>query len=230
MEPDGLGVPPRAEPEATGEVVPEGRSEATRDAPSDRVVTVPNALSVVRLILVPVFLYLLLGVHEYGWAVGVLMFSGFSDWADGKIARLVANQSSRLGALLDPAVDRIYMVAVPIALAIAGIVPWWIVAILLGRDVLLAATLPVLRSRGLTALPVSYLGKAATFSLMSGFPLVLLGQWDALWSRVILACGWAFLIWGMAMYLWSAVLYLIQVRLVVRQLARATSDQGTPGP
>jgi cardiolipin synthase (CMP-forming) len=218
MEPDGLGVPPRAE------------REATRDAPSDRVVTVPNALSVLRLILVPVFLYLLLGVHEYGWAVGVLMFSGFSDWADGKIARLVANQSSRLGALLDPAVDRIYMVAVPIALAIAGIVPWWIVAILLGRDVLLAATLPVLRSRGLTALPVSYLGKAATFSLMSGFPLVLLGQWDALWSRVILACGWAFLIWGMAMYLWSAVLYLIQVQLVVRQLPRATSDQGTPSP
>jgi cardiolipin synthase len=140
---------------------------------------------------------------------------------------LVANQSSRLGALLDPAVDRIYMAAVPIALAIAGMVPWWFVAILLGRDVLLAATLPVLRSRGLTALPVSYLGKAATFALMSGFPLVLLGQWDELWSRVILACGWAFLCWGMAMYLWSAVLYLIQVQLVVRQLPRATGDQGT---
>jgi cardiolipin synthase len=209
-------------------------SEATRasarpGAPGDRVLTVPNALSVVRLILVPVFLYLLLGVHEYGWAVAVLMFSGFSDWADGKIARLVANQSSRLGALLDPAVDRIYMVAVPIALAIAGIVPWWFVAVLLLRDVLLAATLPVLRSRGLTALPVSYLGKAATFSLMSGFPLVLLGQWGELWSRVILACGWAFLVWGMAMYLWSAVLYLIQVQLVVRQLPRATSDQGAAG-
>lgn len=203
--------------------------DAWPGAPGDRVLTVPNALSVVRLILVPVFLYLLLGVHEYGWAVAVLMFSGFSDWADGKIARLVANQSSRLGALLDPAVDRIYMVAVPIALAIAGIVPWWFVAILLGRDVLLAATLPVLRSRGLTALPVSYLGKAATFSLMSGFPLVLLGQWGELWSRVILACGWAFLVWGMAMYLWSAVLYLIQVKLVVRQLPRATSDQGASG-
>src|SRR5258707_2364361 len=178
----------------------------------DRVLTVPNALSVLRLLLVPVFLYLLLVIDARGWAVGVLMFSGFSDWADGKIARLVANQSSRLGALLDPAVDRIYMVAVPIALAIAGIVPWWIVAILLGRDVLLAATLPLLRSRGLSSLPVSYVGKAATFALMSGFPLVLLGQWDALWSRVSLACGWAFLIWGMAMYLWSAVLYLMQVQ------------------
>ena len=216
---------PEGRSEATREVGAEGRSEAT----GDRVWTVPNALSVLRLILVPVFLYLLFGVHQYGWAVAVLMFSGFSDWADGKIARLVANQSSRLGALLDPAVDRIYMVAVPVALAFAGIVPWWIVAILLGRDVLLATTLPVLRSRGLTALPVSYLGKAATFALMSGFPLVLLGQWDALWSRIILAIGWAFVCWGIAMYLWSAVLYLIQVQLVVRQLPRAATGRGLSG-
>ena len=187
----------------------------------DRVLTVPNALSVLRLVLVPVFLYLLLVVHANGWAVGVLMFSGFSDWADGKIARLVANQSSRLGELLDPAVDRIYMVTVPVALAIYGAVPWWIVVTLLARDVVLAATLPVLRGRGLTALPVTYIGKAATFALMSGFPLILLGQWDALWSRVVLACGWAFLIWGIAMYLWSAVLYLIQVAMVVRQLPKA---------
>src|SRR5258708_7500858 len=186
----------------------------------DRVLTVPNALSVLRLVLVPVFLYLLLVVHANAWAVGVLMFSGFSDWADGKIARMVANQSSRLGELLDPAVDRIYMVTVPVALAIYGAVPWWIVVTLLGRDVVLAATLPVLRSRGLTALPVTYIGKAATFALMSGFPLILLGQWDALWSRVVLACGWGFLIWGVVMYLWSAVLYLIQVAMVGRQLPK----------
>jgi len=186
----------------------------------DRVLTVPNALSVLRLALVPVFLYLLLVAHATGWAVGVLMFSGFSDWADGKIARLVDNQSSRLGELLDPAVDRIYMVIVPVALAIYGAVPWWIVLTLIGRDVVLAATLPVLRSRGLTALPVTYVGKAATFALMSGFPLILLGQWDALWSRVALACGWAFLVWGLAMYLWSGVLYLAQVALVMRRLPK----------
>src|SRR6476619_1009360 len=186
----------------------------------NRVVTVPNALSVLRLLLVPVFLYLLLVAHANGWAVAVLMFSGFSDWADGKIARLVDNQSSRLGELLDPAVDRIYMVVVPVALAIAGIVPWWIVLTLIGRDVVLAATLPMLRSRGLTALPVTYIGKAATFALMSGFPLILLGQWDALWSRVVLACGWAFLVWGLAMYLWSWVLYLAQVALVMRRLPK----------
>jgi cardiolipin synthase len=192
------------------------------------VLTVPNALSVLRLVLVPVFLYLLLGIHATGWAVGVLMFSGFSDWADGKIARLVDNQSSRLGELLDPAVDRIYMVTVPVALAFYGAVPWWIVLTLIGRDAVLAATLPVLRGRGLTALPVTYIGKAATFALMSGFPLILLGQFDALWSRVVLACGWAFLIWGLAMYLWSGVLYLAQVAMVVQRLPKvgeAMSDR-----
>ena len=192
-------------------------------APHDRVLTVPNVLSVLRLLLVPVFLYLLLVSHATGWAVAVLMFSGASDWADGKIARLYANQSSRLGELLDPAVDRIYMVVVPIAMAFAGIIPWWFVALLLGRDVVLAGTLPLLRSRDLSALPVTYIGKAATFALMSGFPLVLLGQFDALWSRIVLACGWAFLIWGLAMYLWSAVLYLIQVTMVVRRLPKASA-------
>lgn len=192
-------------------------------APSDRVLTVPNVLSVVRLILVPVFLYLLLDTGATGWATAVLMFSGASDWADGKIARLFDNQSSTLGALLDPLVDRIYMIVVPVALAFAGTIPWWFVATLLGRDAVLAATLPLLRSRGLTALPVTYIGKAATFALMSGLPLVLLGQDPALWGRVILAVGWGFLVWGLAMYLWSGVLYLAQVVLVMRRLPRRSA-------
>jgi CDP-diacylglycerol--glycerol-3-phosphate 3-phosphatidyltransferase len=185
----------------------------------DRVLTVPNALSVLRLLLIGVFVYLLLGTHAYGWAVAVLVFSGASDWADGKIAR-VMNQSSRLGELLDPAVDRLYMLIIPISFALAGLVPWWIIAVLIARDAMLAAMLPVLRSRGLSALPVTYIGKAATFALMSAFPLILLGQWDALWSRVIGACGWAFLLWGIGMYLWAFVLYVVQLVMVVRQLPR----------
>jgi CDP-diacylglycerol--glycerol-3-phosphate 3-phosphatidyltransferase len=187
--------------------------------PPDRVLTVPNLLSVVRLVLMPVFIYVLLVAHAHGWAVAILMFSGASDWADGKIARTL-NQSSQLGALLDPAVDRLYMVTVPVVLAVGGIVPWWFVATLLVRDGLLAATLPVLRSRGLSALPVTYMGKAATFALMSGFPLVLLGTYGTLWSRVVGACGWAFLIWGMYAYLWAFALYAVQMTMVVRQMPR----------
>lgn len=186
---------------------------------SDRVLTVPNVLSVLRLILIGVFVYLLLGTHAYGWAVAILMICGASDWLDGKLARLL-DQYSRVGELLDPAVDRLFMVIVPISFAIAGIVPWWIIVVLIVRDGLLAAMLPLLRSRGLSALPVTYLGKAATFALMSAFPLILLGQWEALWSRVIGACGWAFLIWGIGMYLWAFVLYVIQLVLVVRQMPK----------
>ena len=90
------------------------------------------------------------------------------------------------------------------------------------RDALMWGLVPLLRTRGYSSLPVHFLGKAATFALMSGLPLVLLGQFDALWSRIILACGWAFLIWGMALYLWSAVLYVAQVVLVVRRLPRVS--------
>lgn len=187
----------------------------------NRVLTVPNVLSVVRLGLIPVFVYLMLVTHTLSWAVAILMFSGFSDWADGKIARLL-NQQSRLGMLLDPAVDRLYMVTVPIVFAISGIAPWWFVLALLARDAALAGTLPLLWSRGLSALPVSYVGKAATFALMSGFPLVLVGQWDALWSRVVLACGWAFLIWGLYMYLWAFVLYIVQMVLVMRRMPKVS--------
>jgi CDP-diacylglycerol--glycerol-3-phosphate 3-phosphatidyltransferase len=191
----------------------------------DRVLTVPNVLSVLRLVLIGVFVYLLLGTHAYGWAVAVLMICGASDWLDGKLARLL-DQYSRVGELLDPAVDRLFMVIVPISFAIAGIVPWWIIVVLIVRDGLLAAMLPVLRTRGLSALPVTYIGKAATFALMSAFPLILLGEADALdpalWSRVIGAIGWAFLIWGIGLYLWAFVLYLIQLVLVVRQMPKVT--------
>lgn len=190
------------------------------DRTQDRVLTVPNVISVARLGLIGVFLYLLLIARADGPAVAVLMLSGASDWADGKLARLL-NQYSRLGELLDPAIDRLYMLAIPVAFGVRGLVPWWIIGVLLARDLLLAATLPALRSRGLTALPVTYIGKAGTFALMSAFPLILLGQWDELWSRVVFSTGWAFLIWGLGMYLWAFVLYLIHVVLVVRTMPRA---------
>jgi phosphatidylglycerophosphate synthase len=119
-------------------------------------------------------------------------------------------------------------VTVPVTLGIRGIVPWWIIAILLARDVLLAAELPLLRTRGITALPVIYIGKAATFALMSAFPLILLGQYDTTWSRVVLACGWAFLIWGTYFYLWSFVLYAVQVVLVMRRLPPVRAGRVKP--
>ena len=187
--------------------------------PQDRVLTVPNVLSVLRLALIPLFAWLLLGEQSYGWATAVLMFSGASDWGDGKIARLL-NQYSRLGELLDPAVDRIYMVVVPVLFAVAHLVPWWVIAVLMGRDLILAALLPLIRRHGVSALPVIYLGKAATFALMSAFPLILLGAYDTVAGHVVGAIGWGFLIWGIWMYLWSFAVYLVSVVQIVRQLPR----------
>ena len=192
---------------------------------SDAVWTVPNLLSGLRLLGVPVFLWLILGPHADGWAIILLMFSGASDYFDGKLAR-AWNKTSRLGQLLDPAADRLYIVATVVGLAVRGVIPVLLVVALLARDLILAGTLPVLRRHGYGPLPVHFLGKAATFNLLYAFPLILLGEADApdpaLWSRVIGAIGWAFLIWGIGLYLWAFVLYVIQLVLVVRQMPKVT--------
>ena len=182
--------------------------------PSDRVVTLPNALSVLRLVGVPFFFWLVLTEHD-GAAVLVLMVSGVTDYLDGKIAR-AWGQTSKLGTLLDPAADRLYILATLIGLTVRDVVPLWLTLLLVGRDVVLACTLPVLRRHGYGPLPVHFLGKAATFNLLAGFPLLLLGEWDGLVGDVSHAFGWAFAIWGTALYWWAGVLYLVQVRDLVR--------------
>jgi cardiolipin synthase len=185
--------------------------------PSERVWTIPNLLSLLRLLGVPLFLWLALGPEADGWAFGVLAFAGFSDYADGKIARRF-NQSSRLGALLDPAADRLYILATLIALTARDIVPLWLAVIIPARDVLLALTLPVLRRHGYGPLPVHFLGKAATFNLLYAFPMLLAALPDRhdLLATVFRPLGWAFATWGSALYIWAGVLYLVQVRQLTK--------------
>ncbi|MGA0009283.1 MAG: CDP-alcohol phosphatidyltransferase family protein [Candidatus Nanopelagicales bacterium] len=180
----------------------------------ERIVTVPNALSVVRLLLIPVFLWLVLVLQADLVGVAVLAVSGITDWADGAIARRTG-QSTRLGRLLDPLVDRLTIAATLLGLALRDLVPWWLVALLAARELLLLALVPALRRRGLVALPVHYLGKAATFALYWGFPFVLVGAGSATWEQVLGALGWAFVIWGTALYWYAALLYLDQARRVL---------------
>ena len=172
---------------------------------TDRVLTLPNLLSLVRLVGVPVFLWLVLVPEADGLAVLVLMLAGVTDWLDGYLARRL-HQISRLGQLLDPFADRLYIVATLVGLALRSIVPWWLVVALLARDVLLTCCLPVLRRHGLVALPVHFLGKAATFNLLYAFPLLLLGDGTGAWADLARTVGWAFVVWGTALYWWSAVL------------------------
>jgi cardiolipin synthase len=186
---------------------------AETSKPTDAVFTVPNILSFARLLGVPVFLWLLLGPHADGWALTILMVSGFTDWADGVLARKL-NQTSKLGALLDPVADRLYILATLVGLVLRHVIPWWLAALIIGRDAVLLATVPVLRRRGLTALPVHYLGKAATFNLLYAFPLLLIGTHDGTVGDIAKPIAWAFTIWGTALYLWAGGLYLLQVKRI----------------
>jgi cardiolipin synthase len=184
----------------------------------DRKLTIPNALSVLRLLGVPLFLWLLLGPHADVAALIVLALAGFTDWLDGVLARAL-NQTSRFGALLDPAADRLYILTTLIGLVLRHIIPWWLAAAIVIRDLVLLATLPGLRKRGLSALPVHYLGKAATFALLYAFPLLLLGAYHGPVADVAKPIAWAFTLWGVGLYIWAGVVYLIQYRTIVRNPA-----------
>ncbi|MDQ6874627.1 MAG: CDP-alcohol phosphatidyltransferase family protein [Actinomycetota bacterium] len=185
----------------------------------DRVLTLPNLLSLLRLLGVPVFLFLLLGPHADLPALAVLMFAGVSDWLDGRLAR-AWNQVSRLGQLLDPLADRLYIVATLIAFVLRDIIPWQFVAAVVGRDLVLAASLPILRRYGYGPLPVHFLGKAATFNLLYAFPLLLLSIMGGPVGAIARPIGWAFAVWGAALYWWAGALYLLQLGRLIRSGSR----------
>jgi cardiolipin synthase len=181
---------------------------------SDRVVTVPNALSLLRLLGVPLFGWLLLGPHLDAAAFGVLGAAGISDYLDGRLARAF-DQTSRLGQLLDPAADRLYVLVVLVTFAVRGFVPVWFAVLLLSRDLILAPTIPLLRRHGYAPLPVSFLGKAATLNLLYAFPLLLLARLSEPASQPIDAIAWGFAGWGLALYWLAGSLYLVQTRRLV---------------
>jgi len=176
---------------------------------SDRVLTIPNAISFVRLLGVPLFLYLFLVQRADAAAVAVLALGGTTDWVDGYLARRLG-QVSRLGELLDPFADRLYILATLVAFTVREVVPWWFAVALVARDAAMLGTLALLRRRGYGPPPVHYLGKTATFILLFAFPVLLLNT--AAPSTVAYASGWALAWWGLVLYWAAGVLYLIQVR------------------
>jgi CDP-diacylglycerol--glycerol-3-phosphate 3-phosphatidyltransferase len=181
-------------------------------AGEDRVWTIPNVISFLRLLGVPLFLWLALGPAANGWALLVLVVAGISDYLDGKIARRFG-QTSRLGTLLDPAADRLYILATVAALTDLGVLPIWLACFLVGRDVVLAAMVPVLRRRGYgVALPVNFIGKAATTNLLYAFPLLLLATGSGGVAALARPVGWAFTCWGVGLYWFAGLIYLDQIR------------------
>src|SRR5690348_8608769 len=189
---------------------------------SNRIWTIPNVISFIRLLGVPLFLYLLLGPEKDVAAVIVLAIGGTTDWVDGFVARRM-NSVSRLGELLDPFADRLYILATLIGFTVRGVVPWWLTGALLLRELVLGIALLVLRRHGYGPPPVHYVGKTGTFVLLAAFPIILLGEAVPSWNGWAGAVGWGLAWWALALYWAAGALYLIQTARLLR------ADRLAPG-
>lgn len=187
-------------------------------APSSAIVTAPNAISLARLLLMPVCAWLLASQH---YATGLVLTAvvGASDWVDGWLARRI-RQVSRVGQLLDPFADRLLIASVAVALLLRGVLPWPAVALLVARDLVLLAGWPLLKRRGVEPPEVVWVGKAATFDLLTALPLLVMGETTWVVATAAHAIGLALLWLGVVLYYVAGVVY---VRMAVDGLARRAS-------
>ncbi|WP_347110501.1 CDP-alcohol phosphatidyltransferase family protein [Paenarthrobacter sp. S56] len=190
----------------------------------DLIFTLPNALTVLRFMGVPLFVWLVLSQKEYGFAVLVLVVMGSTDWVDGYVARRL-DQTSKLGRILDPMADRAALIAVAVTLAIAGVVQWWYLAALVVPDAILAvASLFYFRSH--PDLPVSVVGKIRTALLLVGTPLLVLSKLQVPLSDVCFVAAWTFLGLGLVGHWIAAYNYFWAILRKGRELQ---SDGGGNG-
>lgn len=186
-----------------------------QDWDTDDVFTIPNIISFTRLLGIPVFGWLIIAGHDL-WAVALLIVFGATDWLDGYLARRL-KQRTALGAKLDPVADRLYILMTVTAMAVRGLVPWWLLALLLLRDIMLALLVPFLRRTGRVSLPVTMIGKAGTMSLLIAFPMVLLGAAEVLALQPLWVGGWVFAITGTVLYWLGGVQYVRGTIAVLRE-------------
>ena len=183
---------------------------------STRIVTIPNILSLFRLLLIPVFFVLLLTGH-LGWALLLIAVSAITDFVDGYVARHF-NQVTRLGQLLDPAADRLFIFTTLVGLGLVEVLPWWFIAVIVARDVLLLVLGVVLANHRFGPLPVHHLGKMGTFAILFTMPVLLLAAAFPQTAWLALPVGWAAGIWGVFLYWWAGVAYALQAARMIREL------------
>lgn len=201
--------------------------EGAQEEGLDRILTVPNALSVIRLCLIPVFLWLLFGRDSRVGAALLLGGLGATDWVDGFVARRY-NQVTTLGKVLDPTADRLLLGVAVVAILVDGSVPAAVAVPVLVREALVGGAVVVLAALGARRIDVTWAGKAGTFALMFAFPLFLAGNDQGFGPHeVVRALAWVFAVVGLALSWYAAARY---VPLARRALAEGRAFRERPAP
>jgi cardiolipin synthase len=182
----------------------------------DRILTVPNVITLVRLLCIPLYLWLLFGAHRQTAAAVLLAVLGATDWVDGFVARRYG-QVSTFGKVLDPTADRILVGTAVISIMVYGAVPLWFGLATIAREVLVSAMVLLLAALGAARIDVLWVGKAGTFGLMFAYPTLLLGDGTAGWQEPIRVIGWVTGLIGLALAWWAAGSYIGPARRALRE-------------
>jgi cardiolipin synthase len=174
---------------------------------------VPNSISLIRLLLIPVFLWTSFN-DLLTLSCLIIFIASFTDWLDGFAARKL-NQFTRLGQLLDPISDRLYIIALLIVVYFFNLANVYILGFIVLRELILSVLMVYLKTRGLTGLPVHYLGKMGAFCLLIGLPGLIFAKAFPDQSYIWFTIGWSFLIWGLFLYAFSGYKYFVHARLVL---------------
>jgi cardiolipin synthase (CMP-forming) len=191
---------------------------AAPSAPTSRIATIPNVISLARLACVPVFLWLLLDRDRPVAAAVLLAVLGATDWVDGWIARHF-HQGSELGKLLDPTADRVLLLAAVVALLADGSVPVWVGVVVLTRELVISAAVLALAAAGARRMDVQWAGKAGTLALMFALPGFLLVDSIAESGArtLLLVVTWGFTVGGLVLGYWAALTYVPLARRALRE-------------
>jgi cardiolipin synthase len=187
----------------------------------DRVLTLPNVISLARILLLVLFCWLLFGPNRRVPATIVLMVIGATDFLDGYLARRF-HQVSTLGKVLDPVADRLVLVTGILAITVYGAVPAWLAGVVLGRELVVSLAVLTLAAMGARRIDVLWVGKAGTFGLLCCFPLFLLGDQRATWARVLTDVTWVAVVPALILSFVAAAAYV--------PLARRALEERRPGP
>jgi cardiolipin synthase (CMP-forming) len=192
----------------------------------DRVWTVPNVVTFVRLACIPLYVWLLFGAHQQTWAALVLAALGATDWVDGYIARRF-HQVTTLGKVLDPVADRALVLTAVLTIMIHGAVPVWFGVATLAREVVVSGAVLLLASLGAARIDVLWVGKAGTFALMTAYPLFLVSDGPSGWQQVVRVAAWVIGMLGLTLAWVAAASYVPVAR---RALAAGRHHDAAPRP